>query len=80
MDILTNEERAELGLPLKTENPVIWPDAGWYVLSLHGSDGTPGIDRVEYYATPPESNATQTAYGPYEIREAAEAFREKLPA
>lgn len=41
---------------------------GWYVVSQHGSDGTPG----------PENTHTQTAFGPFATEGEAEAFKAKL--
>lgn len=49
-------------------------EAGWYVISAHGSDGTPGIDDVAFVAIRPENTHTQTAFGPFDAEEAARAF------
>ena len=57
---------------------MITVEPGYYVVCRHGSDGTPGIDSVEWREERPENSQTQTAFGPFATEEEAEAFKAKL--
>jgi hypothetical protein len=42
-----------------------FPEPGWYIISQHGNDGTPGSDQIVWASHRQPCSQTQTVMGPY---------------